>query len=228
MANRSFNRNIYSLHPMPVLLDCNFIVDSTNANGLGIRSLKGPGIAAVYMNTSSTPATGNPNPAAGYCKIELSDNYFRTFGGFSGAVTTVSGSSILVASAGTVAGTCYVITVLGTTTTAGWVSLGLPVGITPAVGVSFIATATATAAGTGAVQVPHANGTGIVSVEGVGDGNLTLGPIGVGHANPYLIVRFMGPTDSSTTTPIAVAPRNGSVVSIKMYLSNSSVVVAGE
>lgn len=213
---------------MPVLLDCNFIVDSTNGNGLGIRSLKGQGIQAVYMHTSATADANNPNPPAGYAYVQLQDNYFRTYGGFSGQVTPVSGSSILVASAGTTAGLIYVITIVGTTTTAGWQSLGLPVGITPAVGVAFVATATTTATGTGAVQVPHDNGCGIWFLEGIGDGNLSLNPSGNGRGYPYQIIRFMGPTDSSTTTPIAKAPRDGSTVSLKFYLSNSSVVVAGE
>src|SRR5580698_1169620 len=50
-------------------IDCNFIVDSSNGNGLGIRSLKGSGCASVYMHTSATPAAGNPNPASGYILV---------------------------------------------------------------------------------------------------------------------------------------------------------------
>lgn len=230
MANRTWQNfgHFYAPHTMPVLLDCNFVVDPTNGNGLGINSLKGPGIQAVYMNTSATPAAGNPNPPAGYVYIQLQDNYNRYFGGFAGSVTPASGTPILVASAGVTAGLVYIITVVGTTTTAGWQSLGLPVGITPAVGVTFIATATTTATGTGAVQVPHVNGTGIDTVEVVGDSNLTIAPSGVGRGFPYIIARFMGPTSSSVTTPIAVAPRAGSVVGLSFYMSNSSVLVQGE
>jgi hypothetical protein len=228
MANRSFTRPFYTLHGFPVLLDCQFTVAAADTGGLGITGLKGPGVQAVYMHTSQTPAVGNPNPANGICLVQLQDSYYKDYLGFMGQVTALSGSSILVASAGTVANTTYVITILGTTTTAGWQSLGLPVGITPAVGVSFVATATATATGTGAVQVPHANGTGIQSIEQVGTPGLTLSTTGIGASYPYMIFRFMGPTNSSTTTPIAVAPRDGSIISLKMYMSNSSVVVAGE
>lgn len=213
---------------MPVLLDCQFTVAAADAGGLGITGLKGPGVQAVYMHTSQTPATGNPNPANGICLVQLQDNYYYDYLGFMGQVTALSGSSILVASAGVAINTTYVITILGTTTTAGWQSLGLPVGITPAVGVAFVATATATATGTGAVQVPHANGTGIQSIEQVGAPGLTVNPSGLNRGYPYLIFRFMGPTNSSTTTPIAVAPRDGSIISLKLYLSNSSVVVQGE
>lgn len=230
MANRFFQNagHFYAPHVMPVLLDCNFIVDSANGNGLGIRSLKGQGIQAVYMNTSQTPAATNPNPAAGYCLVQFTDAYYRSFSGFDSRVTPVSGTPILVASAGTVASTTYVIVVVGTTTAAGWQSLGLPVGVTPAVGVAFVATATATATGTGAVEVAHANGCSFQTIETVGDPNTTLSPVGIGAGFPYIILRFMGPTNSSTTTPIAVAPRDNSVISLGFYLSNSSVIVAGE
>jgi hypothetical protein len=44
----------YSFAHQPVLIDSNFIVDSTNGNGLGIRSLKGQGIQNVFMNTSAS------------------------------------------------------------------------------------------------------------------------------------------------------------------------------
>jgi hypothetical protein len=55
MANRNFLSNkLYQLEAYPVLLSCNFVVDSTNGNGLGIRSLKGPGIKSVFMLSSAS------------------------------------------------------------------------------------------------------------------------------------------------------------------------------
>jgi len=217
---------MYSFHPMPVKLDCSFTVDATNANG--ISGLAGNGIASVYMHTSTTPSAGNPNPANGICKVEFSDNYYEMLSLTSSFMSPASGTPILVASAGVVANTTYQITVVGTTTTAGWVSLGLPIGVTPAVGVCFVASATTTATGTGAVQVPHANGTGIQSVEVLGNPNLTLNPIGLGRGNPYLMLRFMGPTGAGDTTPIAVAPRALSKINLGFLLSNSSVSVSGQ
>ncbi len=70
MANRLYTRSFNTKHAKPVLLDCNFVVDSTNGNGLGIRSLKGPGIQNVFMHTTTTPGVGNngvenPNPQGG-------------------------------------------------------------------------------------------------------------------------------------------------------------------
>lgn len=56
MANRRFNQFFYSLHNKPVLLDCNFKVDAADVSGKGIinGSLKGPGIANVFMNSSAS------------------------------------------------------------------------------------------------------------------------------------------------------------------------------
>src|SRR5271166_2266075 len=104
MANRRFEPRIYNFHKFPVLLDCNFAVDPANGNGLGQRSLKGAGIANVYMHTSATPAPGNPNPASGIIVVQFQDNYFRYFGGFSGQVSAI-GSSVT----STTANTAYVI-----------------------------------------------------------------------------------------------------------------------
>lgn len=44
----------YSFLNRPVLVDCNFTVDATNGNGLGIRSLKGSGVRNAYMATSAS------------------------------------------------------------------------------------------------------------------------------------------------------------------------------
>ena len=40
-------------------IDINFVVDSTNGNGLGIRTLKGQGIQNAVMHTSATVGKGN-------------------------------------------------------------------------------------------------------------------------------------------------------------------------
>lgn len=54
MSNRRDIQMTYNPHNKLTLLDCSFVVDSTNGNGAGIRSLKRSGrIAYVYMNTSA-------------------------------------------------------------------------------------------------------------------------------------------------------------------------------
>jgi hypothetical protein len=171
MAARRFNQFFNTLHQKPVLLDCNFVVD--NSNAAGISGLKGGGIQNVWMHTTTTPSSGSPNPAAGYAVIQFQDNYKRYFWGGCQMQSPNSGSSLLVASAGLTVGQPYVITILGTTSAAQWIALGVPRGITPAVGVAFVAAATS-ATGTGAVQVPLATGSGILAVDLVGDSALTI------------------------------------------------------
>lgn len=103
----------YSFLSKPVLLDLNFIVDHTNGNGLGIRSLKGQGVKAVYMNTSATAATGNPNPAAGFALIELEYNYTRAYAGPLNIVSPLAGSNLAINASALTAGQAYVITSVG-------------------------------------------------------------------------------------------------------------------
>lgn len=106
---------IYSFGSQPVLIDCNFVVDATNGNGLGIRNLKGQGVKNVYMHTSATPAAGNPNPASGYALVHLANNYNRYLGGFSGFISPVTGSALNIdaSDAALTVGKPYVITSVG-------------------------------------------------------------------------------------------------------------------
>lgn len=237
MANRNWasGGKVYSMHVSPVLIDCNFVVDSTNGNGLGIRTLKGPAVQNVFMHTSVTPGAGNsnpatpnqvivnPNPASGTIVIQLQDNYNRSFSGFRSIVSPLSGASLLVASAGLTAGVAYVITILGTTTVAAWHALGVPAGVTPAVGVAFIAAATS-ALGTGAVQITAAAGSSVASIESVGNSTLSIAPMP--SANQGYGAQFI--LQCRDYAGALVAPANGSTISLSFYLSNSSIEVQGE
>ena len=164
---------LYSFGAQPVLIDCNFIVDPANGNGLGIRSLKGQGVANVYMNTSASftgtthtsttidsivqgtgslkvgmvlsgsgiaagttitainstsaitisaatstsvsggtityVAAGNPNPAPGYALIQLSANYNRYLGGFSGFASPTAGSTLAINATALTIGDAYIV-----------------------------------------------------------------------------------------------------------------------
>lgn len=54
MSNRRNNQFMFNPHNKATVLDCSFIVDSTNGNGFGARSLKKSGrISKVFMNTSA-------------------------------------------------------------------------------------------------------------------------------------------------------------------------------
>jgi hypothetical protein len=223
MANRNWpNNKLYQYEVKPVLLSCNFVVDSTNGNGFGIRNLKGSGIQAVYMHTSATPSANNPNPAAGIIYVKFQDTYNRYLSGFSGQAGLV-GSSVT----STTAHAATVITSLGTATLAQWQAVGLPVGVVPSVGAAFIATATGTIGGSATVAPPVASG--IDHIEVVGDPNQTvISPIPLPNAQPVgpqvggeLVLQCLA---SGSLT----APTNGSVIGLAFYLSDSSIQINGQ
>lgn len=216
MANRNWasGGKIYSMHVSPVLLDCSFIVDSTNANG--IRSLKGPAISAVYMNTSATPSVGNPNPAAGVILLQLADNYNRVYLIPSSIVSPLSGSDLTSVTASTT----YVITALGTATAAQWAAKGLPSGFTAAVGQSFVATASGTIGGSATVQITATAGSNITNIESIGDRQTMLSNSNAGSGAQLLMQCFKNGAKA--------APADGTLISLAVYLSNSSVIIQGE
>jgi hypothetical protein len=162
---------------------CNFVVDHANGNGLGLRSVKSsgpssnPDIKAVYMNTSATPAVGNPNPAAGLILVEFSKPYAGYITGSAGFDSPLSGTPLTAVTSGTL----YVIVSLGTATLAQWLAVGLPAGVTPAVGAAFQATASATIGGSAAVEVLATAGSDVDHVELAGDPNQTLNVTGGGY-----------------------------------------------
>lgn len=208
----------------PIKIDCNFIVDHANGNGLGIRSLKSNGwIRNVFMNTSVTPGVNNnatnPNPIAGFALIQFKQNFNLYIGGSSGFVSPPTGSTT-----STTAGHAYIIHTLGTTTLAQWNTAGLPAGLVPAVNQSFIAIATGALGGTGSVFVPSISG--ITSVEIVGDPNQSISNSSIAaNGGAYVLVQFLAPTNTTTTTLIPTAPTDNSVVALSFYFDQSSADV---
>ncbi len=294
---RGFSQNGKSLYmniTKPMEVELNFTVDSTNGNGLGVRSIKSNGyVANVFMNTSaaftgtrsvaagtlvsaisggtsslrvgmaiqgasipagttivsiassssivmSAAATGtssasityqgvgldsqvNPNPAAGYCLVQFKNNFNYVLSGSNSIVSPVSGTPILVTT-GVTAGLAYIIVSLGTTSLAQWQKLGVPAGLTPSVGMSFIAPATTTATGTGAIEVPSVSG--ITSIETVGDPNQSSNNSNIAaNGGAWVLLQFLGATSSSVTTLIPTAPAAGSVISMRFRFDGSSVSI---
>jgi len=228
VANRNFANGgkTYAPHVKPVLLDCNFIVDSTNANGLGIRSLKGPLVQNVFMNTTVAAGLGNtnpnspnvavrnPNPAPGAIVVQFQDNYHHYLGSFSSVATAASSTPLT----STTAGTAYIITSLGSATEAQWQARGLPNGITPALGVSFVATATGLIGGAAAIQTTASVGSGFMTVESIGNPDVSLSP------NPRFSQGFGGQMILQTRG----SPADGTVISLSFYLNDSAVTVKGD
>jgi hypothetical protein len=224
MANRNWasGGKIYSMHVKPVLLDTNFKVSAADSAGYGITSLKGPCISQVYMH--STAATPNAlNPASGTIVVQLSDAYSGFYAHSASIQSPGSGSDLAVTSGLTV-GRAYVISVLGTTSAAEWITLGLPAGFTAAVGTSFIAASTGTGSSTGKVQISAATGSGVASIEIFGNPGQTLNPDpskNQGYGGQFIF-------QCRDYAGALVAPADNSVISIRFYVSDSSVLIGGE
>lgn len=220
---RGFGLNGKSLYTnicKPCEINLNFIVDSTNGNGLGIRSLKSNGyVENVFMHTSATPGSNNghlnPNPLVGYALIQLKNNFNVYIGGFSGFVAPTTGSSLTA----TVNHTPHIITALGTATLAQWQAVGVPSGLVPAVGMSFIATATATIGG--AATVIDVGVSNVDHLEIIGNPNVSISNSNIGsNGGAYLLVQFVG-------AGALVTPANGQVVGMQIIMDGSSVTVDG-
>lgn len=219
MANRAFMNfgHKYANAVMPVSVSCNFVVDNSNGNGLGIRSLKSNGyVKSVRMHTTAS-SPDNLNPAAGYIMVTLQDNYNRSLGGSLSIVSPISGTPLTA----TVAGLAYTIVSLGTASLAQWQAAGVPIGLTPAVGLSFIAIASATIGGSAAVEVPATAGSNIDGIETVGDPNQSIANSNVNsNGGAVIILRCL------KQNAIA-APANETVIALTFELDNSSVNVDG-
>lgn len=236
-------KSIYWNVCKPMVVSCNFTVDHTNGNGLGIRSLKSNGyIRNVFMNTSQTPGKNdnytNPNPLAGFALIQFKQNFNYYLGGFNGFVSPVTGSIKIDNGATLTVGQAYVISTLGNATAAQWALVGVPPGITPSVGVSFIAIATGGGSGnTSTSRVSTPSVSAVQSAEVVGDPNASISSSNIAsNGGAWVMVQFLAPTIASVgTTPavtnaffspmIPTAPADNSVVGMTFIFDGSSVSI---
>ncbi len=200
--NRRTIQFMATFHGKPVLVDCDIPIGSTGAVG----TVAGMGIASVTRL------------AVGTYKVKFQDTFNKYLGTFAEIWSPNSGSNVAVTAINPT--TVYTITVVGTTTTAGWITAGVPVGVTPAVGVTFLCAATTT--GTGQCQIPSVSG--LAHIEVVGNPNVMVNPAG-GAGIGYVVVQTLGATDASTTTLIPKDPASGSTLSLAFYFSDSSNVI---
>lgn len=108
----------YSFQSKPVELDLQFVVNATDSGGLGVTSIKGQGVANVFMHTSATAGRGangylNPNPASGFALIQLAYNYQRAYCLNSRITAPVTGSDLAINGSALTAGQPYQITAVG-------------------------------------------------------------------------------------------------------------------
>ena len=207
----------------PVMVTMNFIVDPTNENG--INSLKGATVKNVFMN-ANTPGALNPDPVSGTIVIRLQDNYNRLLGITHSIVSPTSGSALKIDNSVLTPGTAYVISTLGDATAATWHALGVPDGVTPAVGVAFIAKTNGGSANvsTSRVMATASTGSSVASLEIVGDSNLSIAPDatkGQGFGAQIIL-------QARDYAGALVAPTAGSLISITLFLSDSSIIVQGQ
>lgn len=127
-------------------------------------------------------------------------------------------------------GFTFAATVFNTNLT-NWQTVGVPPGVIPAVGVSFIAKATGQSTGGGSTGTVVAEGvSGIVSVETLGDPNQSIAPGPMGgsaHTGGWVLIQFLAPTLSGSAydTPlIPTAPANNSVISMSFMVEQSTEV----
>lgn len=222
MSNRRNIQFTFNPHNKATVLDCSFVVDSTNGNGFGVRSLKKSGrIATVFMHTTTTPGTAsngqvNPNPASGIIVCTLQDNYNTYLGGYSGYASPLTGTPLTLSSATFTVGIPYVIVSLGTTTTAQWQALGVPTFITPAIGVSFIAKATS---GAGSGVVESTISAGFDHIESVGDPNVMNNTLsgsiqGFGTGMQFILACYKNTA--------LQAPVDNTVIGLNFYMNDSA------
>jgi hypothetical protein len=92
-----------------------------------------------------------------------------------------------------------------------WQGVGLPKGLVPAVGQSFIASATGSGKSTGLVKVVSPSG--ILAVEVIGDPNMSIAPVPQGgspNVGGWVLVQFLAPS--------LAPPADGSVVYLSFYV----------
>ncbi len=226
MANRNFpNSRIYSGHTMPVQIDAIIAIGATGAPTLSSGAL----VKAITRM------------AAGQYRIQLQDNYSKLLQFEATAQSAPSGTPVSGGSFST--GTVYQIITMGTTTQAQWVTAGVPVGITAAVGVTF--KAAAAGAGTGTVNTIISSGISAVELMGNNNNMLNNQPFSSQNGG-FIDFQCMGTTFTAgaytpagtnsaptfTGTPASLTgtivraaadPANGAQLFIRILLSNSSL-----
>ncbi len=202
MASRRFFQFTQSLNPGLVMIQGTVAIGATGAVG----TVTGSGISAVTRL------------AVGTYRVEFQDNYFRYLGhncsARSGNVTTTAITALTP-------GQMYTIKTLGSATTAQWITAGVPVGVTPAVGLAFLAAATS--AGTSSdCYSPLASLTSDCEILGNPQKSITSTTL------PYVIIQTMSATSSSVTTPIPIDPADSSTLDLMFWFRNSAIPGKGE
>jgi hypothetical protein len=209
--NKRYVQFFYTPHNKTALIDGSFTVAA--GENAGISGLSGS-FSNVFMHTSATPS-GPANPGTGVILVEFQDTFNKSLGLFAEIVAPVAGSP----SASATANTVMVISTVGNATLAQWQAVGLPVGLKPVVGLSFLGTATQAIGGTSRVDTMAATGSAIDHIEVVGNMDKSIASAGPsilgGGSGAYAILQcFNG------TTP--TAPAAGTVIKLAFLMNGSA------
>lgn len=227
-------KSVYWNVTQPMVTSLTWTVTPTN--GLGITSLKSNGyVENVFMHTSTTPTANggftNPNPAAGYGVIQLKRNFNKFLGLMGSSVTPPNVTATKIDNTALTIGQAYVISTLGNATAAQWATVGVPRGITPAVGVAFIAIATTAGTGntsTSRVMLPSVSAT--TSLELIGQVDTMITTSVSSNAGQQLLFQFLAPTINTgayVVPMVPTAPATGSVITMSLLFDGSSVTIDG-
>lgn len=198
---RGFSQNgksYYTNVTTPQAINLQFTVTPTN--GLGVTSLKANGyVRNVFMHTSTTPTAHdgytNPNPANGYFAIQFKNNFNYYLSNFWSVQAPASGSDLKIDNSALTAGVVYIITTLGNATLAKWQAIGVPPGVTPAVGVSFVALTNGGAGNVLTSMVQVAASSNIYGIEVVGNPGVMLSSSSIASSGgAWVYGRFVAPT----------------------------------
>lgn len=200
LANRNYpSQRLFGFHMLPVRLDCSVAIGSSGA----------PTIASTVAGIASITRL-----STGVYRLQLADNYYSFLNLHAMFQSPVSGSNVADGSFST--NSIYQITAVGTTN---WANVGLPSGLTAAVGMIFKASG-AGGAGSGTAKVLGASG--IYSVEVIGSGMLNNQPA-ASNSGGYIVIQCLGPTDATHTAQIPVDPASGSTMILELWMNNSSI-----
>lgn len=205
-------------------IDCGFIVNAADTGGAGITNLKsgnaGDGCASVYMHTSQTPATSQ-NPPTGYVIVNLK----KPYSGYQAGIYHIEHAPLVTTSPVPIASLtpseAVTITTVGTTSTAGFVSLGFPAGVAPSVGNPFITPSPLPSplpTGTATFNTPSVAGSGITDIE-------VLGTPVARSTNAQVILRFLAP--SSAFSYNSGTPANSTVATTLVVTQPADLTVVG-
>ena len=226
--------NLFNNAVKPIDINLKFVVNAADTGGLGITGLVSNGyVKNVFMHTSQTPGANNgvtnPNPATGFAMIQLAGNFNKHMG-TKVSIASPAGTPVKIDNGATLTlHQIYQITTLGNATAAQWTTVGVPAGVTPAVGVCFVAAATGAGSGnTSTSRVAPPSLSGVTSAEIVGSPTAMANTSNSAtNGGAYLYIQFLAPTSASVTTMIPTNPTDLSTIEMQIRMDGSSVTVDG-